>query len=62
MNLANAIIRFETEEMTDDEILDLFAELIKTGLVLGLQGSYGRIASSLIQAGLITKEGELVNG
>lgn len=46
------IIAFEQGELGDDEIVELFQNLIDTGLVWKLQGSYGRTAHSLIEAGL----------
>lgn len=45
------IIAFEQGELGDDEIVELFQNLIDTGLVWKLQGSYGRTAHSLIEAG-----------
>jgi hypothetical protein len=53
------IIRYENGEMDTAEVLDLFADLIKSGLAWSLQGSYGRAAASLIEGGLITPEGEI---
>ena len=52
------VIAFESGELDDDGVLDLFAELISTGQVWQLQGSYGRTAALLIDAGLITRDGQ----
>jgi len=51
------LVAFEQGELDEDGVLDLFAELIQTGLAWQLQGFYGRTAASLIDAGLITQEG-----
>jgi hypothetical protein len=50
--LAN-IIAYEQGELEDDAIIELFQHLVDTGLAWKLQGSYGRAAHSLIQAGLV---------
>lgn len=55
------IIRYEQGEMDTAEVLDLFADLIASGVVWQLQGSYGRTAASLIEGGLITPEGEITD-
>jgi hypothetical protein len=49
------IMAFESGEMnTEDEVIELFQGLIDTGLAWQLQGSYGRAASLLIEAGHCT--------
>jgi len=50
--LACKILNYEAGGMTDEEIIDLFQYLIDSGLAWTLQGSYGRTATSLINAGL----------
>lgn len=45
--------RFEAGELEQDEALVLFQDLVDTGLVWTLQGSYGRAAQALIDSGLI---------
>lgn len=47
------IVRYESGEMDDEEVLDFFQYLVDTGLVWNLQGSYGRAARSLIEQGFI---------
>ena len=54
------IIAFEAGELDQQQTMEMFAGLIASGLVWSLQGSYGRTARALIEAGLITPEGELV--
>ena len=46
-----AIIRFEQGELDREETVELFQHLIDTGLAWKLQGSYGRAAKRLIEAG-----------
>lgn len=53
------IMDFESGEADDAAMLEGFADGIRSGRVWGLQGFYGRTATSLIEAGYITREGEL---
>ncbi len=46
------IVAYESGVMTDKEVVELFQELLDTGLVYKLQGSYQRMAYSLIEEGL----------
>jgi hypothetical protein len=48
------IIAYEGGDMSDEETIEFFQELINSGLVWNLQGSYGRTAKQLIDAGLCT--------
>ena len=52
-NLVTQIVAFENGELSDDEVLAFFQEIVNTGLVWRLQGSYGRFAERLIAGGLI---------
>lgn len=52
-DLVGAIIEFESGQLEDEGILDLFQELVNTGMAWQLQGSYGRMAQALIDEGLI---------
>ena len=45
------IIRYESGEMDDSEIVQFFQGMIDSGVVWQLQGSYGRQANRLIEAG-----------
>lgn len=54
------VIAFESGELDEDGVLDLFAELIETGQAWSLQGVYGRTAAALIDAGYLTPAGERI--
>lgn len=48
------IIRYESGEMDEDEMIEFFQRLINTGMIHHLQGHYGRVANDLLRSGLIT--------
>jgi hypothetical protein len=50
----DAIIAYEQGELDEDETIELFQGLIDSGLAWQLQGSYGRAANALLDAGLCT--------
>jgi hypothetical protein len=41
------------QDAEDEEMLDAYQYLVDTGLVWHLQGSFGRVAQHMIDAGLI---------
>lgn len=45
------IIAYENGELEDHEVIELFQTLIDNGMAWSLQGSYGRTAAALIEAG-----------
>ena len=45
------IVQYENDELSDEETIELFQELINTGLAWQLQGSYGRMAVQLLEEG-----------
>lgn len=49
-----AMIAYEQGELDDDATIELFQYLVTTGLAWSLQGSYGRMASAMLDAGYIT--------
>ena len=55
MSEVDAIMAFESGDLDDDGIIDLFQSLIDSGLAWKLQGSYGRTATALINAGYCTR-------
>lgn len=48
------IIRYESGEMTEDEMIEFFQGLIDSGMCWRLQGHYGRTAQALIAGGYCT--------
>ena len=54
------IIQYECGELDDNATLELFSDLIKSGQAWRLQGHYGRTASAIIDAGYISKTGEIL--
>ena len=54
-DITGKIIAFENGELVDDHVIELFQELVNSGLAWKLQGSYGRFAARLLAGGLITE-------
>jgi hypothetical protein len=52
-NVAAKILAFEDGALDETGVVALFQELVDTGLAWSLQGSYGRLASALIEDGLV---------
>lgn len=51
MDYIDTLIAYEQGDLDDDQTIDFFQELINTGVCWSLQGSYGRTARALIDAG-----------
>jgi hypothetical protein len=51
MDQVDKIMAFEQGNLDDDGVIELFQELIDSGLAWKLQGSYGRMANALIENG-----------
>ena len=45
------IVQYENDELNDEETIELFQELINTGLAWQLQGHYGRTAIQFLEEG-----------
>lgn len=54
MDVVTKIIQFESGQLSDPEIIELFQDLVDSGQAWELQGTYGRTALALINAGYIT--------
>ena len=55
------LMAYESGEMDASATLELFAQLIASGMAWQLQGSYGRAAASLIERGYITRAGDITD-
>lgn len=53
MNQVDKIIAYECGELNDEGVIELFQELVDSGLAWSLQGHYGRTAKALIEAGYV---------
>jgi len=52
--LVDSIINYEQGSLNDDDIIEFFQRLVDSGLAWQLQGHYGRTATMLLEAGVIT--------
>lgn len=55
MDVTSMIIEYESGNLSDEDTIKLFQNLVDTGLAWRLQGHYGRTANAMIEAGLIRK-------
>lgn len=55
MNLFQAMIAFEDGELEEGGVIELFQALVDNGMAFRLQGSYGRTAAAMLEAGLISE-------
>lgn len=51
MELIDKIMYYEQGELDDDGVVELFQELIDSGMAWKLQGAYGRMATYLLEEG-----------
>lgn len=58
-DVVGAIMDYEDGSQSARESLEMFSHLIKTGAIRGLQGSYQRAASDIVDAGYLTPDGDL---
>jgi hypothetical protein len=59
LDLADRLLAFEESryELSEEEFFALFQDLVDTGMILHLQGSYQRVAQALIGVGAIKEPG-----
>jgi len=60
-NLVNEMMAYEEGTLAPSFVLDLFGNLVSTGMAWSLQGSYGRQAAQFIESGYLTEEGEVTD-
>ena len=51
-------MKYEYNQLTDEETIQLFQHLVNTGLAWQLQGSYGRTARAMIDNGIVSPASE----
>ena len=59
MGLYQRVVEYETEDHSLEWIVQLFADLIATGLAWHLQGRFGREAKRYIDNGIINAQGDV---
>lgn len=60
-DVVGKIMEYEDGDQGARETLELFSHLIKTGTIAGLQGSYQRTASEMVEGGWLTPEGDVTD-
>jgi len=60
LELTDQIIAYESGELTEEETIALFQDLVNNGLAWQLQGHYGRVAVALIKAGHVTLKRDML--
>lgn len=58
LDLADKMFAWEDGELDQDEVIELFQDLIDCGWCWTLQGCYGRQAADLIRSGLCHPAGQ----
>jgi len=51
--LTERMVAYEHGNLSSEDTIQLFQELCDTGMIINLQGHYGRFAFQLMEAGLI---------
>ena len=57
-NITEQLMKYEYNQLTVEEIIQLFQHLVNTGLAWQLQGSYGRTARAMIDSGIVSPASE----
>lgn len=59
--LEREIDAFQRGELINDQIIDLFAKMIRNGLIWHFDGHYGKRAKALIDQGYIDPQGNVLS-
>ena len=59
-DLVGSIMAHEDGTLNLEDTLVLFSHLVRTGAAWSLQGSYGRFATTLIDHGYLTQDGDII--
>ena len=54
------IMEYESGELNDKGIIEMFSDMVKDGTVWSLQGHYGRTANALIEDGWLDNNGNII--
>jgi len=57
-DIVGFVMDFESNQLSEVEVVKGFQKLIDSGMVWQLQGFYGRTANRLIEAGLCNPKGD----
>lgn len=60
LSTVDGIMAYENDELDENQVIELFASLLRSGMAWKLQGSYGRMAADLIDAGVLNARGEIL--
>jgi hypothetical protein len=59
-DLVSKIVEWESGEMSEEDEISFFQEMVNSGVVWQLQGAYGRQAKAMLDAGVITSPFQVV--
>jgi hypothetical protein len=60
MDYIDFIIAYESGDLTGKQLIEFFSKLVKDGMAYTLQGHYGRMATTLIENGILADDGTIL--